>query len=279
MLVVSGAAQSSVWKVSRGASVVYLGGTCHLLRASDFPLPAEFDAAFRLSRELYFETDIARMQSPEMQQVVLVKGLFTDGRSLESTLPPDAWRAVRAYCETAGMPIAQASRMKPWLFAVSVALLEFQKIGISAEGVDLHYHKLATREGKKIGHLETFEHHLDLITGLGAGRESEMVSKSLEDVAELPTVIEALLKAWKAGDLAKLDQLMVREMREKYPTIYKALLADRNRAWLPRIEQMFQTPETEFVLVGVGHMAGSEGIITELRARGYQIEQVKRNRP
>ena len=112
-------AQSSVWKVFRGPAVVYLGGTCHLLRASDFPLPAEFDEAFRASRELIFETNIARMQSPEMQQVVLTEGLFLDGSTLENVVTPQTWRSVRQYCESSGLPLAQASQMKPWLFATT----------------------------------------------------------------------------------------------------------------------------------------------------------------
>jgi hypothetical protein len=32
-------AESSVWKIQKDNSVMYLGGTFHLLRPSDFPLP------------------------------------------------------------------------------------------------------------------------------------------------------------------------------------------------------------------------------------------------
>ena len=44
-------AQSSVWKVSKGGNTLYIGGTSHLLRTSDYPLPAEFDLAYAAADE------------------------------------------------------------------------------------------------------------------------------------------------------------------------------------------------------------------------------------
>src|SRR5688500_10130535 len=94
--VTSVSAQTSVWKVTHGPHAFYLGGTCHVLRATDFPLPAEFDAAFAASSAVYFETDLARVQSPEMQGVIATHGLFDDGKNLEDVLTPSAWKIVQS---------------------------------------------------------------------------------------------------------------------------------------------------------------------------------------
>jgi uncharacterized protein YbaP (TraB family) len=48
----------------------------------------------------------------------------------------------------------------------------------------------------------------------------------------------------------------------------------RNKVWLPVIEQWLRTPETEFVLVGAGHLCGDDGLLHALRARGYTVEQI-----
>ena len=37
---------ASIWLVRSGDNVIYLGGTVHLLRPSDYPLPDEFDEAY-----------------------------------------------------------------------------------------------------------------------------------------------------------------------------------------------------------------------------------------
>jgi uncharacterized protein len=267
------AAASSVWKVSKGERSLYLGGTCHVLRATDFPLPAEFDAAYAASSVLYFETDIGRAQSPEMQQIVARQGMFTDGTTLEKALTPAAWKAVLGHCERLGIPPANFATMKPWMFTVVIAVVEMQKLQLTLEGVDMHYHKKATTDKKQSAGLETFENHIKYITTMGAGHESEMVANTIEELAEMPALVGELLTAWKTGNIAKIDEIMLKDMRAKYPAIFQSLLVDRNNAWLPKIEDLLKTPEVEFVLVGAGHMAGPEGLLALLKARGYTIEQ------
>jgi uncharacterized protein len=272
-------ADSSVWKVTRNGNTVYLGGTIHLLRTSDLPLPAEFDQAFAASSRLFFETDIAKIQSTEMQRVIATRGMFTDGKSLESVLTPEAWKVAEAYARKSGLPFEQVKQFKPWLFIVVLAQVELQKMGISAEGVDLRLSKQAAAAGKKTGELESFEQHVDYLVNLGAGHESEMVKSSIEDLAEMPQVINKLIAAWKTGDLATIDTFMLDDMRVKYPGIFKDLIVSRNNLWLPKIEDMLKTPEVEFVLAGAGHLAGKEGLIAQLKAKGCVVEQVKATAP
>ncbi len=91
----------------------------------------------------------------------------------------------------------------------------------------------------------------------------------------MPAMINSLLTAWKTGDIAKIDELMLREMRTKYATIHQELIVSRNKAWLPEIEALARTPEVEFILAGVGHMPGKDGLLALLRAKGFTITQLK----
>jgi uncharacterized protein YbaP (TraB family) len=50
--------ETSVWKVSNGGNVLYIGGTIHVLRESDYPLPESFNAAFNKSEIIIFETSL-----------------------------------------------------------------------------------------------------------------------------------------------------------------------------------------------------------------------------
>jgi uncharacterized protein YbaP (TraB family) len=126
-----------------------------------------------------------------------------------------------------------------------------------------------------VGHLETFEAHIDFITGMGAGRESEMVRSGLDDLAQSIADFPKLLAAWRAGDLDAVEKEMLEEMRAKYPDIYKQLIVTRNNAWLGTIDDLLKSPEVEFVLAGFGHFAGPEGLIEQLRKRGCEITQLK----
>ena len=75
------------------ADTIYLGGTIHLLRATDFPLPEEFDQAYAASQRLFFETDIGAINSPEAQARMAQMMLAEPGKTLQSQLSPTTYQA------------------------------------------------------------------------------------------------------------------------------------------------------------------------------------------
>jgi hypothetical protein len=64
-------------------------------------------------------------------------------------------------------------------------------------------------------------------------------------------------------------------LRADFPEIYQALLIDRNNTWIAQIEAMSKTAEVEFILVGALHLVGSDGLLSMLSSRGYQITQLQ----
>ena len=87
LLANSAQADTSVWRVSSGSNSLYLGGTVHLLRPSDYPLPGEYEEAYLDSEELYFETDIVAMTSDMgVQARMLQRLMYQDERSLKTVL-------------------------------------------------------------------------------------------------------------------------------------------------------------------------------------------------
>jgi len=58
------------------------------------------------------------------------------------------------------------------------------------------------------------------------------------------------------------------------PQMYQRLLVDRNRNWLPKLEALFIRRGHAFVVVGAAHLVGPDGLLTMLRAKGYQVEQL-----
>ena len=99
-------AQSSVWKVETDNGMTYLGGTCHVLRKADYPLPDEFMSAYEESDTLVFETDISKLSSTEVQMMFLQKGAYRDGTTLESVLSAETYSALGEYCAKAGLPLS-----------------------------------------------------------------------------------------------------------------------------------------------------------------------------
>ncbi len=266
-------AQSSVWKVSDGVHTVYLGGTCHMLRAGDFPLPAEFHQAYAAADSLVFEVDPAAMNDPTFAIRLMREGSYSDGRTLESVLSVEAYSALADQCRKSGLPIEMLQKFKPGMAVLMITVNDLMKAGVSQEGVDMHFAKQAKADGKTIAALETIDFQLDLITSLGDGIENEIVLYSLQDLNQLSKLFDKMITAWRIGDVDTINQLFVADMAE-YPEIYNIMLKDRNERWLPQIEAMLQSEPVEFVLVGVAHIPGKHGLMALLEAKGYNVTVV-----
>jgi len=267
-------AESSVWKAQKGNSVIYLGGTFHILRETDYPLPPEFDKAYKASDIVVFETDIGKLQDPAAQQKLLTKAIYADGSTIDTHLSAKTYGELSAYCEANGIPLAALSRFKPSLLMVTLTLMEFMKLGVTQQGVDMFFHELANRDKKVVEGLETVDEQLDYVISMADGNEDEFVMYSLKDLKTIKQLFETLAHAWRTGDAAKLEELMVAELKTQQPKLYKKLITDRNRNWLPLIDASQKTPRTKFVLVGVGHLVGPDGIIEALKKKGYKVDKL-----
>jgi uncharacterized protein YbaP (TraB family) len=268
-----GFSETSLWRVSKGAHTLFIGGTVHVLRKSDYPLPTAFDDAYHQSSKLVFETDIAATEDPAFGQQMLQRLMYADGRSLKDGLTPAVYRQLETFCTERGVPIVMFQQMRPPAAVVTLMMLELKRLGISDAGVDSHYFQRARAEHKTLGELETTAEQLDFLARLGKGREDDFVRYSLKDMQQLETVMRELTEAWRQGDQAKMARLSLDDMRKEFPSMYQQLLVSRNKRWLPRIEAMLNDPGTEMVLVGALHLVGDDGVLQMLRKRGYQIEQ------
>jgi hypothetical protein len=244
------------------------------LTARDYPLPDAFDTAYQQSGRLIFETDLAKMESPQFQQYMLAELSYSDGRNLQQVLSTDTYRSVSEFFTARGVPMTSVENFKPGMVATMMAMVELQRLGLVGVGVDSYFNQRADREQKAKGKLETVEQQISFIAGMGAGREDEMLAYNLADLKSLPSLWQSMNQAWRSGDLRALEEIAATPLRDDFPEIYQALLVNRNNAWMPQIEAMSKTAEVEFVLVGALHLVGSDGLLAMLSSRGYKITQL-----
>jgi uncharacterized protein YbaP (TraB family) len=267
-------AETSVWRVSNGNNTVYLGGTVHLLRPSDYPLPEEYEQAYQASSELYFETDISSMSDLSVQAQMLQQLTYSDGPTLKTVLSEDAFTALEDYTATIGMPLVMLEQFKPGMIISTLQVLEFQRIGFTPQGVDAFFNTRALGDAKDIGALETIEEQIGFLAAMGEGNESEFILLSLEDLENTNALMEEMITAWRNGDERALQKLFVDDMQQRAPELFDSLLRQRNLRWMPQIEAMFEDPDTEFVLVGAAHLIGEEGLVQLLQGKGYEVSQL-----
>lgn len=271
----SAAAESSVWVVRQGNFLTYLGGTCHVLRPADYPLPAEFERAYQAAELIVFEADPGQANSPQMQQLLARKAFYLDGTTLEQVLEPATYQLLQDYCQRRNLQLSVFSRLKPAMAALTLLAIELQRQGINQGGVDLHFYQRAVANGKGREALETIGQQLEFMLGMAEGREDRFMQHSIGELERLDEVFDDLIAAWRNGDDESIAKLVTDDFKDQFPEIFHTLFSARNAAWLPFFETYIASPETELILVGVGHLVGDDGLVAELRKRGYRVEKLQ----
>ena len=266
-------AGTSLWQVRDGDRMMYLGGTVHVLAAADYPLPEAFDRAYEQADRLVFETDMQAINSPAFQLQMMQRLTYNDGRSLKDELGARAYGALQAYSRKRNLPMAMLEQFRPAMVSLVIVMTELERLGINGTGVDEHFYRRARNDGKAVSQLETPQAQLEFIAGMGRGQEDALILNSLRDAEQVAEMMAGMKAAWRSGDLAQLAKLGLEPMRRDYPGLYKELLVKRNQAWLGKLERILKNPDTELVLVGAMHLVGREGLLEQLRARGYKITQ------
>jgi uncharacterized protein YbaP (TraB family) len=267
------ASRHTLWKVSGRKSTVYLLGSMHFLRPDSYPLAAPITQAFSNAAIAAFEADIDQLDAPAVQMKLLSKATLPPGQTLRQQLSPQTYRQFSNQVAQAGLPLLLFDSFKPLMAAMTLELLELQKLGYSPEqGVDKHFHKLARECGKAMVSLETVDFQIDLITGLSKEEGEMMVKTTLEEIDTTKKQFADLLKAWQTGDAAGLEDLLNTARREA-PAVFKRMVADRTARWVPKVEELLDGGKTAIVIVGAGHLVGKDGLVELLRNKGLTVTQ------
>ena len=270
-------AASTVYEISKGESKIYLAGTIHMLRAQDFPPPAEFDSAYRESQHIYFETDIEYTKTPEFGQRFAQAMTLPDNKSIKDVLSTDAWAELQNFSQKNQFPLKQFMNFNPAMISILITISEAKKMGVE-DGVDVYYDKLARNEKKLIGEMESGDDVISYMKNFSNETPDKIIKSTLSDVENIHEDLKRMITSWRTGDLDSLEQNMGEKMRKEMPGAYKSLVIDRNKKWLPKMEKMLVTPEVEMVMVGSLHLSGKHGLLASLKKSGYNVKPYEINK-
>lgn len=266
-----------LWKACDRDSCLYLLGSFHLLKKSDYPLSDDVDRAFESSESLVFEVAPADLDDPGVAGRMLKLATSDPASSLARIVPDDLKAPLDRRLRALGLPPEQAAALEPWFVDTILVTLLGQRAGFAPEdGLDRHLMARGRAAGKPMAGLETVDQQL---AALDATPVAEQLASLRDFVTEGDAAadrLDELHAAWRGADLATLERLVREEMRERTPETYRRLNVDRNRAWVPKLEAMLARPAGDDALVVVGalHLLGDDGVVAGLRARGYRVDRI-----
>lgn len=258
----------ALWEVTgqRGEKA-WLFGTVHALPENiDWQTPA-ITRAVASADELVLE-----LGKHDQTQIATV---FTQ-LSRSHGLPPLSQRVPAAerktllhWMDEAGIADAQSGETETWAAALMIA----QAID-SDKGDGVEQGLLAMAKGKPVVALEGARAQLGIFDGLPEQDQRDLLMAVLDDGDEDTREPLRLALQWRRGDMEGLAAetrkglLADKELRH-------ALLENRNLDWAGKIEARLKSGRHSFVAAGAAHMAGSDGVPSLLKARGWQVRRLQ----
>jgi uncharacterized protein YbaP (TraB family) len=156
-----------LWKVSDADNSLYLLGSFHMLKASDYPVAPSVDAVFQDASQLYFELSPQELSDPALGAKLTQVGVRNDGKTLQQSVSTKTWRKLQAYATKNNIEVANFQTAKPWFAGLVLTVMSIQKNGFDpALGLDQHLMGRAAKAGKPTQGLETFDFQIALLNEL-----------------------------------------------------------------------------------------------------------------
>ncbi|MCK5395428.1 MAG: TraB/GumN family protein [Gammaproteobacteria bacterium] len=266
-----------VWEVSSESNTVYLMGSIHVADNSFYPLRKEIEDAFNRSSHLVVELDVNKIDHDAYNQILLEKGSYKNGKTIEDVLSEETWLQLRQSLKKLNINYDAVKNYKPGILVLTLSAIQVIQMGFDpALGIDVYFLQKATQQSeKKVVELETLQQQLDLFIDMPDG--DLLLKESLYSLDESESLMADMVRYWKRGDEVKMNKLLFEDALDEYPAfgeIYDELFYERNRQMTIKIDEMLKQQEDYFVVVGTGHLIGEKGIVNALKEKGYKVKRL-----
>lgn len=269
-------AESSVWMASSSTAKVYLAGSFHMLKTSDYPLPAEFSTAYKNSSKIVFEIPPDETGNQGQMVEFMAGAIYTDGTTLKDHISPEAYAKAEKFCRERNYPLELYRLFKPALFVMTLTIQEINRIGADPQkGVDYYFKEKALQDRKATGSLETVDEQLRLLLSMESVVGSDQILESIDEFKQIEKALGEYLAAWRKGDELKMEELFINGLK-LYPKLYKTMVVDRNNKWLKDIKSFLNDSKNTMVIVGAAHLVGPDGLVNLLRKQGYKVVKLQK---
>lgn len=265
----------ALWVVKDADTTIYLFGTFHLLPPGTPWFEGPVREAFDRSDEVVLEVKLPDPDPEETQLLALHLARDPSGKPLKARVPAKlAARAEKAIL-AAGLPFAPFDTARPWFIALTLELMEFQRMGLApGDGAEMTIVNAADETGKPVSGIETMGEQLRLLSALGSKDEGQYLAYVLDEVGKTDEAIGDLYRCWADGDMDGLAKLFLGDAG-RFPEVEKALIDDRNARFAAFIRTRLARPGKVFVGVGAGHLVGPNSVQAKLGGMGIANERLQ----
>jgi uncharacterized protein YbaP (TraB family) len=263
----------ALWEIHGKHNTIYLLGSIHVLRPSDYPLAPELLDAYTRVQSIYMEVNLQDMDAQSMQAELLASAMLRDGKTLPGILGKQRYDHAAALAHDVGVDLSNFDQFAPWFAAEAISQLQLMQLGFQPQsGVEMYFLQRAKSDAKSVAGLETVHDQIALFDALPMDAQAEYLLSSLEEAHDLPKEVDSMVKAWNRGDTLWFERQLKSEFGRD-PSLYQSVLVARNRKWIPKIEALLKEDKNYLIIVGTGHLVGAGSVIDLLKKDGIGATQ------
>jgi uncharacterized protein YbaP (TraB family) len=263
----------SLWELHGKHNTVYLLGSIHVLRPSDYPLAPVVLEAYGNAKSVLMEVNLEEMGSAQVQAEMLASATLPEGKTLPDVLGKQRYGRADALAHDVGLELSLFDQFAPWFAAEAISQQQLMQLGFQPEsGVEMYFMERARNDGKSVAGLETIHDQISLFQNMPLDTQAEYLVSSLEQAHDLPKEVDSMVRAWQRGD----TQWFAAQLQSEFgsdPKLYQSILVARNRKWVPKIEALLNDDKNYLVIVGTGHLVGQGSVIDLLKKDGVTAIQ------
>jgi uncharacterized protein YbaP (TraB family) len=263
----------SLWELHGKHNTVYLLGSIHVLRSSDYPLAPIVLEAYAHAGGVLMEINLDEINSETVQAEMLASASLPAGKTLPEVLGKQRYERAAALAHEIGVELSMFDQYAPWFAAEAISELQLTQLGFQPEtGVEMYFMDRARSDGKSVAGLETAHDQISVFQNMPLDTQAEYLVTSLEQAHDLPKQVDSMVRAWQRGDTQWFETELKSDLGRD-PSLYQSVLGARNRKWVPKIEALLNDDKNYLVIVGTGHLAGQGSVIELLKKDGVVVTQ------
>lgn len=280
-------AQGNFWLAKKGDAEITIVGTYHL---GD---PRHADTMKALEAKLASAKTLLVEAGPEEEAQLMARMtedpsgmLIISGPSLMEQLPAEDWARLTKAMAERQIPGFMVAKFQPWYISILLSVPPCAMAALAEKsGLDFSLMQAAEAAGVPVRALEPYDTVLRMFGTLPGEDQIEMVRAALVMEARAADSAITLADAYFDENSRVIWELMQDQalelpgytperVREEFATMEKTLINDRNRSWIPVIEDA-ATQGPVFAAFGALHLSGEEGVLNLLAQQGWSVERLR----
>jgi uncharacterized protein YbaP (TraB family) len=258
--------KSLLWEISGNGleHPSYIFGTVHIIDSVLYFLDEIVEEKLNECEAIVFEVN---KNDSEFQQKTMSVLMMKDD-SLDNILSSEDYKEVELFfAEKLKQELTLFKKIKPYYLVSFVSSINLPENYKSYEDELI---LLGKNQNKEILGVSTVERESEiLVDRIPLDLQAQMLLDAINDVDKLAVIRDQLIQSYIENDIDKFYKI-TKNNSDKYEIVFESMFMKRHEVWVPNMIELMNKYSC-FFAVGVGHLAGENGILRMLSTEGYSI--------